>query len=347
VRIRWDRANRSFFWLVGVVLVPYVLVGLVGCGLLGFIGYRVATDGLSDLSAGGHNLWPAVGAFVVLGLGAVLAAVSGWRQLRATDRLQERIHDLALPAPPALAEAAREARLGRRLDYVDAVEPFAFAYGFGRPRVAVSRGLFEVATPAEISAVLAHERYHVRNFDPAKVVAAKVLSAAYFFLPALQGLRTRYRAASELAADRKAVMRCGHAAVAGALYRVVRGPDWPELTTAAAMASSELLEVRIRQLETGHEPDVAPVSSARVALTLVALAAVAGALVVAVISAGGPSALMRSSMGSRAVGSNGMGSMSMGFGMTDLLWIPPAGALIALAVWRRSRRPLTLQSRSR
>jgi Zn-dependent protease with chaperone function len=347
MRIRWDRANRSFFTLVVVALLPYLFVGVVGCGLLGFLAYQVASHGFGTLSSGGHDLWPAVGVFVLLGIGTGLAAWSGWRQLRATDRLEERIGLIALPVPPALAELGDKARLRRRLDYVDATQAFAFAYGLGRPRVVVSRGLFQSASPSEMAAVLEHERYHVANFDPAKVVVARVCSAAYFFLPALRGLRTRYGATSELAADRRAMSRCGHAALAGALHRVVRGPDWSELTTAAAMASPELLEVRVSQLETGHEPDVAPVSRAGSALTVLALAALATALVVAVVSAGGPNALMRASMGTSSGGASGMGNMHMGYGVADLWWLVPVALVAALAWWRHSRRPLTLQARSR
>lgn len=54
----------------------------------------------------------------------------------------------------------------------------SFAYGAFTPRVAVSRGLYEAASQQELDAVLAHERYHIRNLDPLKVLLARALPAA-------------------------------------------------------------------------------------------------------------------------------------------------------------------------
>lgn len=85
----------------------------------------------------------------------------------------------------------------------------SFAYGVLTPRVAVSRGLLKGVSDDELRAVLEHERYHVCNLDPLKVVLVQALSAAFFFLPALDSLRARYLAGRELAADRRAVRACG------------------------------------------------------------------------------------------------------------------------------------------
>jgi len=40
-------------------------------------------------------------------------------------------------------------------------------------------------SPAELDAVLEHEHYHVRNRDPLKLVLARALPAAFFYLPVL------------------------------------------------------------------------------------------------------------------------------------------------------------------
>ncbi|MBW3672283.1 MAG: hypothetical protein KY432_11505, partial [Acidobacteria bacterium] len=57
-----------------------------------------------------------------------------------------------------------------------------------------------------------------------------------------------------------------------ALLKVVRGPAWPELSTAAAIGGDELLEVRIAQLESGREPRI-PLSRWRLALSLATMCA--------------------------------------------------------------------------
>ncbi len=47
--MRLDSANRSFFTLASTALVPYVLLGVFGCGVLSLAAYRVAAEGLGGL----------------------------------------------------------------------------------------------------------------------------------------------------------------------------------------------------------------------------------------------------------------------------------------------------------
>ena len=168
---------------------------------------------------------------------------------------------------------------------VEAAEPFSFTYRALQPRVVVSRGLLESASPEELEAVLVHERYHVRNLDPLKVVLARALARGLFFLPALRELERRYVAGRELAADQRALSRCGRRPVASALLKAVRGPSWPELSTAAAIGGPELLDVRVAQLEAGGPPPLGPlprralvVSAAGLGLVLLSLGAALGGL---------------------------------------------------------------------
>lgn len=46
--------------------------------------------------------------------------------------------------------------------------------------------------PAQTPGIPEHERHHVCNLDPLKVVLVQALSSAFFFLPALDSLRARY-----------------------------------------------------------------------------------------------------------------------------------------------------------
>jgi Zn-dependent protease with chaperone function len=72
--------------------------------------------------------------------------------------------------------------------------PFALTYGALRPRVLASTGLAETLTGAELAAVLAHEREHLRGRDPLKNVLARAIPARYFYLPALAGQQARFTA---------------------------------------------------------------------------------------------------------------------------------------------------------
>jgi BlaR1 peptidase M56 len=291
--VRLDTANRSFAHLLGASLLVgmFVLCGAVGCVLVVLVASQIGRHGVDAFSSEGHSLWPAVVFIAIVGGGAVVGIWSLLRQVRASRRLGRRVRELALPLPAVLSEAADRARLGGRVVLVDSTERFSFAYGALTPRVAVSRGLFEAAAPEELDAVLEHERYHVRNLDPLKVLLARALPAAFFYLPAFRSLHQRYVAGRELAADRRAVDRWGRKPLAGALFKVVRGPEWPELQTAAAIGGPELLDIRVAQLESGAEPRVAQPTPAVLAVSALGALALTGLFVASVVSFGGATAV--------------------------------------------------------
>ena len=251
--MRLDQANRSFLAFVGVA---FLFGATVLCGAIGSV---LVPLSLARMSHGGFlGLWndraSLLAPLVLLGLILVGVGLGGRalaRQTIASRVLSRRVRALTTTAPEALAQAARQTGLAGRVVLVDAGDSFSFVYGAMTPRVAVSRGLLERATDDELRAVLEHERYHVRNVDPLKAALVRVLSEALFILPALDSLRTRYMAGRELAADRRAVALCGRRPLAGALLKVVRGPDWSELEapprsltrTCSTCASSSLKPV--------------------------------------------------------------------------------------------------------
>jgi Zn-dependent protease with chaperone function len=338
--MRLDSANRSFAALVlsCLLLGVYVLCGAVGCVLVPLIVSRVSRHGLSGLVEGSHDLLPAVAFVLLVGVGVVLGVRSLTRQIRASRLLARRVDSLALPMPDELAHMASVAGLAGRVVLVDAGEWFSFAYGALEPRVAVSLGLFEGVSAEELRAVLEHERYHVRNLDPLKVLIVRALPATFFFLPALGALRTRYVAGRELAADRRAVRACGRKALIGALLKVVRGPAWSELEVAAAIGGTDLLDVRVAQLESGQEPRIAVLSPTIVVLSLLGTLLFVGAFFASIAGLGGASAV------SQATGMK----MNVGETLGGVMCVAPF-ALGGLAVYWwiawRAREPLTAPER--
>lgn len=120
----------------------------------------------------------------------------------------------------AITGAAREIsgarRLARRIcqdqltvedDVVvlDDPRPRAFCAGLMRPRVYVSRAAIELLDEAALSAVLEHEREHVRRRDPLRFAANRVLGRALFFLPPYRTLLGRQQELAELSADERAM----------------------------------------------------------------------------------------------------------------------------------------------
>ncbi len=95
-------------------------------------------------------------------------------------------------------------------------KPEAFVMGMTRPQLFASQGLLAMPD-AIVQAVLAHERAHIRRFDPLRHLLA--LQACTFHLPGIAAhLQRRLQQAQELAADADAAQALGDATyVAGSV----------------------------------------------------------------------------------------------------------------------------------
>jgi Zn-dependent protease with chaperone function len=324
--MRLDRANRSFLAFIGIALLSgaIVLCGAVGAVLLPLI--------FAPRSRWAVSSMPAVVFMAPIAVGLGLGSRSLGRQALASYRLARRVRRLAMVTPDDLKRAASYAGLAGRVVLVDAAEAFSFVYGVFTPRVAVSRGLFDSASPDELRAVLEHERYHVCNLDPLKMLVLRALSATLFFLPVLSSLRARYVAGRELAADRRAVVICGRRPLAGALLKVVRGPEWSELRMAASLGGRELLDARVLQLETGREPRLAALSLLRVASSVL-VAVILAAAYVASVSSFGPTAVHR-------LTATALADATIRGGLSCGAPFAGAGVMLYLVIALRAARPL-------
>jgi Zn-dependent protease with chaperone function len=291
--VRLDTANRSFVGIAAVGFAGHMVLGMAACVLVAVAAYRLAAEGIHAVTGDGWELVPVSVFLLPVAGGALLGLRSLARQIRSSFRLRRRIRALAAPPGDEVVTASRDAGLGGRVVVIDAKDAFSFTYGALTPRVAVSRGLIERASSEELGAVLEHEGYHVRNLDPLKVILVRSLASTFFYLPALRDLRSRYTAGRELAADRRAAEARGRAPLAGALMKVVRGPNWKELQTAPAIGGPELLDVRVKQLEMGSEPPLDRISRTALSLSGAALLGLATGFAVAIAAYGGPSAVAR------------------------------------------------------
>lgn len=287
-----NSGNRSFLLLLGFATGMTVALSVAACSLLSLLFYRVAADGTAVFGAQAWVIAPAAIFLALVALAGVLGIRSLAAQAAASRRLARRIERLKLGRSAKLGEAASAAGLRRRLRLIEADEPFSFTYGAWQPRIVVSTGLLNSSSPPELKAVLVHEHYHVRNMDPLKVVLARALVRSFFFVPLLRELEGRYTAGRELAADRRALGSCGRRPLASALLKAVRGPSWPELSTAAAIGGPELLGVRIAQLEAGGEPPPGRLPRRTLLLSAAGLAVLAASFVAALAGLGGLTAAL-------------------------------------------------------
>ena len=216
-------------------------------------------------------------AYVVLATTSLTGhAVGAWTALRAAAagrRLRAIARQTRRPPAQVLAVAGRLGLAGR-VDYVAADQAFAVTRGLLRPRILVSTAALATLDPAELAAVLGHERAHLRRRDPLRLLAARLLADDGCYLPALRWISHRFALHCELAADRAALDHSSRAALAGALLKLAPAPAG---SLAASANPPGTLDARIAQLE--HRRPHRPRLRAAAALATLGNAAVLSAAV--------------------------------------------------------------------
>ncbi|QFU90573.1 Protease HtpX [Amycolatopsis sp. YIM 10] len=170
----------------------------------------------------------------------------------ACHRMNHWVRAHRRPAAPRLLAAARLAGVRVPVVQVDSPGVFAWTCRPYRPRIVVGTELVECAAPAELVAVLRHEEHHARHGHPLARMIGEVVCAALWYLPVYRTLGRHLVLRQELAADAAALTRSDRGALAGAIYKSVSGPA--ESGVVASMATTKVLEARVRQLEGGWLP---------------------------------------------------------------------------------------------
>jgi len=229
-------------WLLAAVAVPVHL----GLTVLALVEYARL-----DWLASEPYEFTAVSAVAGSGVLAVAGALRvAWPALRGGRALRRLLRSSVRPLPVRVRAATDTLGITDRVDMVATGEAFAVTHGLRRPRILLSTGLVEALDAAELTAVLVHERHHLRRRDPLRLLAARLLAGYGWYLPLLRWWAQRLALRRELAADRAATARAGVAAVAGALLKLA---DLPAPAAVAAINPMGNLPDRIAQLE-GHAP---------------------------------------------------------------------------------------------
>jgi beta-lactamase regulating signal transducer with metallopeptidase domain len=266
---RLGRPAAVLCWvLVPLAVMAHAAVAVLAVAEFAMMGWPLPT-------------WTDTGAVtLVLASAAVGLAASALVALRAaagSRALQALVRSARRPVPPCMHNEAAVLGCATHLDVVAAEEAFAITYGLIRPRILASTGLATALTPAEIRAVLAHEREHLRSRDPLRLLAARLFAAWGCYLPAARWLAGRVTLRRELAADRAAAGSAGRGVLAGALLKLSSTPACPAIAAASSVEEgSRSLESRVTQLEAGRPPRQRPAVS-RLLASAGTLALLAGA----------------------------------------------------------------------
>lgn len=149
----------------------------------------------------------ALSGLVLLTFGiAVCEAVRQCMATRAAFRKLHRMRDL--PLTEALGERYRE--LGAdRIWVIEYARPAAFTMGLWKRRIVLSSALLSVLDKQEEEAVIYHEAYHMKHYDPLKTWLLQMCAILLFYLPVLRHITSLYKTAREILADNEAILRTG------------------------------------------------------------------------------------------------------------------------------------------
>jgi beta-lactamase regulating signal transducer with metallopeptidase domain len=212
---------------------------------------------------------------VLATVGVSLGLISLFRQLLATLGLIHSLLARKIPTPRGVAAIAASIGLEDRVDVVQDPRPFSFCYWFRSPRICLSAGLLKRLSDAELRAVLHHERYHLRQRDPLRLVIARYFAAGLYVVPVVEELVEFYTVQKEVAADQAAVRAMGGVReLASALFKVLPDADDVDLGLLVPVGSLSVTEARIDQLVDGRSVPLV-LSAASVVLSCGALAAAA------------------------------------------------------------------------
>ncbi len=266
--------NRTLKVLIGGGLLLTLLIGsslihslIVGCPN----GWSVG-DILCIFLPGHNDLGTHLRSFVLMGI--ILSGTYFWLALwfRQRRQLTFLLGHLSL-----LQVSGREwqiltsdQNLGDKVHLVDLETPFCFSAGFISPRVYLSRCIAENLTPEELEALLLHEKYHIENHDPLKILLGGIITSALFFIPVLKAMFRRYLIEKEVAADQSAIKYQGHSrGIAGALYKMSVKNFMPVHATANA---GDALEYRIDYLAKHQLPNKQAIPKLYPAISFLAIA---------------------------------------------------------------------------
>ncbi len=103
-----------------------------------------------------------------------------------------------------IARAAR--RAGLKISDIEIIsgEFSPFCAGLLRPKILLANSFAEKLNIGELTAVLLHEKKHLKSSDVLKTLAIRFFCHLFFFVPVLKILAQKYYLASELEADAKA-----------------------------------------------------------------------------------------------------------------------------------------------
>jgi Zn-dependent protease with chaperone function len=133
--------------------------------------------------------------------------------------------------------------------YLDLAAPYAFCQGFWRPRIWLTAGLVDLFSDEELAAVLMHEAFHCRRYDPLRLLISQALKAAFFFFPLVRKLAEFSDLQQEVAADQSVIEYLGSdLSLLSALQKLLTQRAKQPTLSNATLNLFSVTEARLRRL---------------------------------------------------------------------------------------------------
>jgi beta-lactamase regulating signal transducer with metallopeptidase domain len=147
----------------------------------------------------------------------------------------------------ALKSIIHELNLDGKMSIVKDNNKFSFCFGLIKPKICLSTGLLRSLTENELKSVLLHESYHLKNYDPLKILLGKTSTVMFFFIPVFGDIQKYYAFSKEIAADDVVIKSGNKNSLISVLSKLMTSPP-PKFAGVAAFINMNDLEKRILYL---------------------------------------------------------------------------------------------------
>jgi Zn-dependent protease with chaperone function len=241
-----------------LAIVTYLAAGWSVVTALGLAGLTLAVHatalggGLSHLIGACvlrlRETYGTPGGATVAGLGLTLAgAVAARTVLTAMTHLRAAAQQALLHAETARLVGRPEPSLGAML--VEHSEPVAYCVAGRHPTVILSTGALQALEPAQLSAVLAHERAHLAGRHHRLLALARIGRLVLPFLPLMRDADAQVARLVEMHADDAAVRASDPRSLATALVVLATGTSPTPVLAASATDSVQRIHRLLRPAE--------------------------------------------------------------------------------------------------
>ncbi|GLW11582.1 hypothetical protein Misp01_67100 [Microtetraspora sp. NBRC 13810] len=165
-------------------------------------------------------------------------------------------------------------------------QPLAYCVPGRRARIVLSQGALDLLDPAELDAVLAHERAHARGHHALLLLPFLALHNAFPWLPVARGARRTVPVLLEMLADDRARRARGEWPLAQALVRMATAPH-DGAAGALAMADTAVPQ-RVERLIGGGARSSRTLGVPAYAMAALLIAGPLGVLLAPLVCATGP-----------------------------------------------------------